>query len=102
MDYPSGAGGGAATTGAVDEQGDVDEDDEEEEEEDDPEEADNNKYCICQNVSHGNMVACDNEECRYEWFHWGCVGVTREPQGKWFCPDCRKGVGAGAKAGKGV
>jgi hypothetical protein len=23
------------------------------------------------------------------WFHYGCVGLEKEPKGKWFCPDCR-------------
>ena len=53
-------------------------------------EGDDRKYCICQTVSHGDMVACDNEECPNEWFHWECVGLTKEPVGKWFCPDCRR------------
>lgn len=51
---------------------------------------DDRKYCICQSVSYGNMVACDNATCPYEWFHWSCVGVKQEPAGKWYCPDCRK------------
>jgi inhibitor of growth protein 3 len=50
---------------------------------------DNKKYCICQQVSRGNMVACDNDDCPYEWFHWDCVGVTKEPEGVWYCPECR-------------
>lgn len=45
-------------------------------------------YCTCQTVSHGDMVACDNDDCKFEWFHWKCVGLTREPVGKWYCPDC--------------
>ncbi|KAL4901754.1 hypothetical protein BDW74DRAFT_69652 [Aspergillus multicolor] len=45
-------------------------------------------YCTCRTVSHGDMVACDNDDCKYEWFHWKCVGLTREPVGKWYCPDC--------------
>jgi len=28
-------------------------------------------YCTCQQVSWGNMVACDDGDCPYEWFHWG-------------------------------
>jgi inhibitor of growth protein 3 len=51
-------------------------------------EGDDRKYCICQSVSHGDMVACDDEECPNEWFHWECVKLTKEPVGKWFCPDC--------------
>lgn len=47
-------------------------------------------YCTCRNVSHGDMVACDNDDCPYEWFHWKCVGLTREPTGTWYCDECRK------------
>jgi len=53
-------------------------------------EDDKNVYCTCRSLSHGNMVACDNEACRYEWFHWECVGLTREPVGRWLCPECKK------------
>lgn len=45
-------------------------------------------YCICQQVSYGEMVGCDNEECSIEWFHFGCVGLTSKPKGKWYCPSC--------------
>ena len=31
-------------------------------------------------VSYGDMVACDNEDCPYEWFHYPCVGVTAPPK----------------------
>lgn len=47
-------------------------------------------YCICQSPSYGEMVACDNPKCKYEWFHYGCVGLTRAPRGVWLCPRCRK------------
>jgi inhibitor of growth protein 3 len=53
-------------------------------------EDDKNVYCTCRSLSHGNMVACDNEACKYEWFHWECVGLTKEPVGRWLCPECRK------------
>ena len=66
-----------------------DEGEEEEEEEEEEDAADDKKYCTCRSVSYGNMVACDNEACPYEWFHWSCVGIKAEPAGKWFCPDCR-------------
>ena len=55
---------------------------------DDDEGSDDKKYCLCQNVSFGDMVACDNEDCPYEWFHWGCVGLKSEPNGTWYCPVC--------------
>ena len=44
-------------------------------------EADDNKlYCFCDGPSHGNMIACDNEECAREWFHYECVGLKEEPK----------------------
>ncbi len=59
---------------------------------DDEEGGDDRKYCLCQNVSHGDMVACDNESCPYEWFHWSCVGLKSEPVGTWICPVCTKNM----------
>lgn len=56
---------------------------------------DKQEYCTCRHVSYGNMVACDNDECPYEWFHWSCVGMTREPAGKWFCRECKEKLGIG-------
>ncbi len=61
---------------------------------DDDDGGDNNKYCMCQSVSYGDMVACDNEACPFEWFHWTCVGLKSEPIGVWICPVCtEKGFG---------
>lgn len=51
----------------------------------DPEEP---RYCLCNQVSYGEMVACDNPDCMIEWFHYGCVGITAPPKGKWYCPTC--------------
>lgn len=56
--------------------------------EDDEEAGDDKKYCLCHNVSYGDMVACDNDNCPYEWFHWSCVGLKSEPNGTWYCPVC--------------
>eukprot|EP00262_Sarcandra_glabra_P012773 TRINITY_DN3364_c0_g1_i1.p1 TRINITY_DN3364_c0_g1~~TRINITY_DN3364_c0_g1_i1.p1 ORF type:complete len:259 (+),score=46.77 TRINITY_DN3364_c0_g1_i1:139-915(+) len=49
-------------------------------------------YCVCHQVSFGDMIACDNENCKGgEWFHYSCVGLTPETRfkGKWYCPTCR-------------
>lgn len=70
------------------------------------------RYCICNQVSYGDMVACDNEDvskilsecnffklnkfvinnlffqCPFEWFHYPCVNITAPPKGKWYCPQC--------------
>ena len=46
-------------------------------------------YCFCKNVSYGDMIACDNKNCPYEWFHFACVGLAAKPEGmKWFCQKC--------------
>ncbi|XP_051132466.1 PHD finger protein ING2-like [Andrographis paniculata] len=50
-------------------------------------------YCVCNQVSFGDMIACDNDNCQGgEWFHYSCVGLTPETRfkGKWFCPTCRQ------------
>ncbi|CAN6464952.1 unnamed protein product [Victoria cruziana] len=49
-------------------------------------------YCICHQVSFGDMIACDNENCEGgEWFHYACVGLSSETRfkGKWYCPTCK-------------
>lgn len=46
-------------------------------------------YCVCNQVSYGEMIGCDNNDCKLEWFHFNCVGLTTKPKGKWYCPDCR-------------
>lgn len=53
-------------------------------------EEDDQLYCFCQTVSFGEMVACDNNDCKYQWFHYGCIGLNEPPKGIWYCPDCRK------------
>ncbi|CCH58721.1 hypothetical protein TBLA_0A09360 [Henningerozyma blattae CBS 6284] len=30
-------------------------------------------YCYCNDVSYGKMVACDNDDCKIEWFHYNCI-----------------------------
>lgn len=46
------------------------------------------KFCVCRNISHGQMVACDNPDCVIEWFHFACVGLDKQPKGKWYCQQC--------------
>ncbi|KAL4213194.1 hypothetical protein AB4K20DRAFT_1885376 [Rhizopus microsporus] len=45
-------------------------------------------YCYCQQVSFGDMVACDNSDCEIEWFHVACVDLKTVPKGKWYCNNC--------------
>jgi len=46
-------------------------------------------YCLCEQVSYGEMIGCDNDLCPIEWFHFNCVQLSTKPKGKWFCPKCR-------------
>ena len=38
------------------------------------------------------MIACDSDTCKFEWFHFPCVGLTKKPEpnynGQWLCEDC--------------
>jgi hypothetical protein len=47
-------------------------------------------YCVCRQVAFGEMIACENEACATEWFHYSCVGLTSatRPLGAWTCPKC--------------
>jgi len=47
-------------------------------------------YCSCCGPEQGIMIACDNPDCRVEWFHLECLHLEVVPSGKWYCPDCRK------------
>ncbi|KAI5124015.1 hypothetical protein M0805_003847 [Coniferiporia weirii] len=57
------------------------------------------RYCYCNQVSWGEMIACDADDCDREWFHLGCAGLTEAPKGKskWYCKACREGVLAGTR-----
>ncbi|TKX23216.1 hypothetical protein C1H76_4282 [Elsinoe australis] len=54
------------------------------------EEDDTEVYCSCQRTSFGDMIGCDNLDCKYQWFHWSCVGLKETPDGEWLCPFCSK------------
>ncbi|KAF8482327.1 hypothetical protein JB92DRAFT_3035289 [Gautieria morchelliformis] len=53
------------------------------------------RYCYCNQVSYGEMIACDNADCSREWFHLGCAGLAAPPRGrvKWYCRDCEEMLG---------
>ncbi|KAK7023806.1 PHD-type domain-containing protein [Favolaschia claudopus] len=48
------------------------------------------RYCYCDQVSFGEMIACDDPRCEREWFHLTCTNLGSAPEGrkKWFCDDC--------------
>lgn len=45
-------------------------------------------YCTCRRIAFGEMIACDNEECQIEWFHYSCVNLTKKPRNSWMCFSC--------------
>lgn len=47
-----------------------------------------NIYILGQ-VSYGEMILCENDACKIEWFHFSCVSLTSKPKGRWYCPNCR-------------
>ncbi|KAK1837847.1 phd finger domain-containing protein [Colletotrichum chrysophilum] len=71
----------------------------EEDDEGNPIDPDEPRYCDCNRVSFGDMIACDNENCDKEWFHLECVGMAQIPARttKWYCPDCRVRLNIGEK-----
>lgn len=52
-------------------------------------EKDENLYCFCQKVSYGEMIGCDSDDCKYEWFHLDCVGLSKPLPQVWYCSDCQ-------------
>ncbi|CAD6192611.1 unnamed protein product [Caenorhabditis auriculariae] len=74
------------------------EEDDEEGSSDDEDGEDTRRWCFCSEKSYGDMVACDNKSCPYQWFHYPCVGITAPPRGRWFCPRCQPALDADASA----
>lgn len=49
------------------------------------------RWCYCDQVESGEMIACDNENCKIVGFHFTCLKMDKPPKSsQWFCPDCRK------------
>lgn len=46
-------------------------------------------YCWCglNNKDERDMIACDNGNCKIEWYHFSCVNITEPPPKHvtWFC-----------------
>lgn len=60
------------------------------------------RYCLCNRVSYGTMIQCENvnvDACKQEWFHLECVNLSAIPPRttKWYCPDCRVALNIGER-----
>ncbi|EXJ70815.1 uncharacterized protein A1O5_05805 [Cladophialophora psammophila CBS 110553] len=76
--------------------GEVDEEDEENE----GAEEDEERYCYCQGVSYGEMVACDRDDCPRQWFHLECIGLKSVPKSaKWYCDECKEVLARSERGG---
>ncbi|WVR03501.1 hypothetical protein IAU60_000492 [Kwoniella sp. DSM 27419] len=67
------------------------------------EELDSKTYCTCGQVSYGEMIGCDDDNCEIEWYHLACLDLDKTPEGNWICPRCverRKKQPKGKKASK--
>ncbi|XP_068743560.1 uncharacterized protein [Montipora capricornis] len=50
---------------------------------------DDGPWCYCQQYIEGSqLIGCDKPDCKIQWFHMSCVGLTTEPDGEWICPSC--------------
>lgn len=51
-------------------------------------ELDSKVYCTCRQVSYGEMIGCDDDDCEIEWYHVACLNLDKAPEGNWICPQC--------------
>ncbi|KAL1303423.1 hypothetical protein AAFC00_006813 [Neodothiora populina] len=57
----------------------------------DEKQRDEDVWCICRSPENDQkMIACEKEDCPYEWYHFSCVGLKEAPKGEWICPECRE------------
>ena len=90
----------ATNSNTPSERGGVVNEPDEEEEENDAAEDDEERYCYCQGVSYGEMVACDKEDCPRQWFHLDCIGLKSVPKSaKWYCEECKEALARKGKVG---
>lgn len=50
---------------------------------DDTIDPDEETYCLCGQISYGEMILCENDICEIEWFHFSCVSLQSKPKGRW-------------------
>jgi len=74
------------------------EDDVGDEGDDGGEQEDQQAYCFCRKLSYGEMIACDNDQCPYEWFHLSCVGLKPPLPATWYCSECVRTLGITAQS----
>ena len=56
--------------------------------EEDDEDGTEPRYCYCNQISYGEMVACDSSDCSREWFHLDCAGLVKAPTKGKYAISC--------------
>ena len=57
---------------------------------------DKKKWCKCQKTEEESIgydtrwIGCEGDNCKYERFHYKCVGLRRKPKHSWICEDCQQ------------
>lgn len=69
-------------------EGESESDDDDDDDSENSDDSDIPLYCICKKPERGRMIACDNKNCKIEWFHYKCIGIAQAPKGKWYCKKC--------------
>lgn len=50
---------------------------------------DGDVWCSCQQyIPDTTLIGCDNDNCKVQWYHMICLGLSAEPVGTWICPTC--------------
>ena len=55
-----------------------------------PENSEPERWCYCGGEEEGEMICCDDERCKIQWYHFDCIGISEAPRGTWYCPKCIK------------
>ncbi|KAI0751065.1 hypothetical protein C8Q80DRAFT_1155286 [Daedaleopsis nitida] len=76
----------------------ADDDAEGDDDEDGGDAEDQELYCYCQERSYGEMIACDNDGCRFQWFHTPCIKLPANETlpDIWYCDECSALLGLGS------
>ncbi|KAJ6226268.1 hypothetical protein M0813_10957 [Anaeramoeba flamelloides] len=73
-------------------QAEVDDDDGDEssyDESSEEESSSDEEWCCGISKPDEDYIQCENSDCPNQWYHLGCVGLSKAPSGKWFCDLCR-------------
>ena len=56
----------------------------------DPKNCSEKQHCSCQRPSFPPMITCNGKSCKFQYFHYSCVGLKNAPRAQWYCMDCKE------------